>query len=144
MDTVAQFRRAVEKLVGLAPWGVKMGTAWHFSLDWGGEVVRGPGVGAMPQGEYRLLVSGSWRLDAQDGVVCSWRDFNRAGERGIPSLSGRKVTRIEISPPGHDLVVEFEGNLTLRVFSDRDASFIFFTPEWAFGVDEECRLKMGR
>ena len=51
---------------------------------------------------------------------------------------------IEVSPPGHDLVVEFEGPRLLRVFTDRDSAFILFTPEWAFGVDEEGRLEMDR
>lgn len=143
-DALTQLRRTLDSLVGCAPQRVNVGTAWHFSLDWGnnaaGQVSQKTGI----EGEYRLLVTGSWRLDGPDQVICSWRNFDRADDNALRSLAGRRVVSVNVTLPGHDLTMEFEEARTLRVFFDRDSAFVFFTREYAFGVDSSGRLEFAR
>ena len=137
-----EFREALRAVAGLAPTHVQIGTAWHFSIDWGEPNQTGAAV--PPASSHRLLVSGSWRLDAQDRVICSWRNPGSRADSKLPSLVGRPVVAIRVAPPGNDLTISFEGGRTLRIFCDRDSAYIFFTQGYAFGIDEKCDLEIAR
>jgi len=75
------------------------------------------------QGQYILyLEECPWRLDGPEGVLVTWMDSSDPGGRiyeKLPVLKGQSVIKTDILQPGLDLMIQFDGGYTLRVFPDQ-------------------------
>lgn len=69
--------------------------------------------------EKSLRISGVWRLDREDAVLCSWDDDRSPGGRlrlAVASLASHRVTRVTFSAPAGDLTLGFDHGELLQVF----------------------------
>jgi hypothetical protein len=72
--------------------------------------------------ERMLQVDCSWRLEVEDGVLCSARDaLVRDGRlaAGLARLEGAIVASVSLDRPALDLALRLEDGATLRLFADR-------------------------
>lgn len=152
-DSAAELQAGVGRLVGHSPWSVVAGpgTGSVFKLNLGGRVplpvpVRNPTLTEEERtyrGEYRLFVECAWRIETEEGVLCTWTDPNEVGGqmlKGLHALVGQPVTRVELAAPFLDLLVEFGGRYRLRMFCDRQPCYHIATPGWEYGVVRPGRL----
>lgn len=75
--------------------------------------------------KYTLIVDSPWRLQTHDRVLCDWNAENsRGGEllQCITRLTQRTVRSVQVSLPALDLMLTFDDELQLVVFSDRDVN----------------------
>lgn len=132
MNAEERIRQAVTKLQDLACWHVGTGGAvgTSFTLDLGERVIRAealtnPAVSEefrRYQGEHILMVWCSWRLDGpQDALASSDSSCETASETLQHQLTNRKFLRMNVSSRTLDALLEFDGDLQLRIFCDRFA-----------------------
>lgn len=153
LDPAAELQAGAGRLVGQSPWSVVAGpgTGSVFKLSLGGRVplpvpVRNPTLTEEErtyQGEYRLFVECAWRIETDDGVLCTWTDENTVGGRmleGLRALVGQPVTRVEVAGPFLDLLVEFGGRFRLRMFCDREPCYHIVTPAGGYGIPRPGQL----
>jgi len=107
------------------------GTGSMMTLDFGKKAlwpVNSIKTGLTPakqrfRGEISVYVQfAAWRLESKSAVVCSSTSSNHEGgpmQTGMAQVVGRRVQTVELSHPGLDLTIEFEGGLWLRVFCDQ-------------------------
>ena len=131
MDGFTQLLSELQNLRGLECWGVVAGegTGSHVTLDFGRKIERARALRnpTLPEslrhfkGEFGVFIQNcAWRLDA-DRIVCSSKtpnDNQGAMVRGLQMLIGQHVVTATATLPGHDLVIEFSGAHTLRLFCD--------------------------
>ena len=131
MTTSIDFGGELRRLEGLECGGVTVGegAGSYVTLRFG-QKVEGvvavestalPEVSRCNEGEFALsLQNCAWRLDA-DEMICSSKSPNHNEGpmvRGMRLLVGQRVIGVVITPPAHDLVMEFSGGYRLRLFCD--------------------------
>ena len=82
--------------------------------------------------EYSIMAYCAWRLDSPAGVITGWLDPNEEDGplvKGLDSLVGEKITRVELISPGWDLMLNFTGDKALRIFCDA-TNFTFRSTNW--------------
>jgi hypothetical protein len=151
------FRDILQGLVGKPCWDFAAGpnTGSHVSFDFGRKLriakpLRIPGspVSIRYTGEIHLFVTCSWRLDSEKEVLCGAEDDNTEEgpmRHGLRQLLDRRVSSVQLREPGLDLVLEFEGGLTLRVFCDEvrgdgDDNYTVFVPGCYYNVGKRSVL----
>jgi hypothetical protein len=131
MDSSADFLTDLKMLPGLECWGVLAGegTGSHVTLHFGRKIERARPLRnpTLPdslrhfKGEFGVFIQNcAWRLDARS-IVCSSKtpnDNDGAMVRGLHMLIGQHVVTATAMLPGHDLIIEFSGAHTLRLFCD--------------------------
>lgn len=71
------------------------------------------------EGSHGLIVEGCWRLDGPHRVIVSCLDVRAPTDRiraGLEELEGRTLLEARAEPPGHDLVLRFDGGFSFRAF----------------------------
>jgi hypothetical protein len=71
--------------------------------------------------EFSLMVWSAWRLDGPLRPITGWLEPNdNSGPmvKGLAQLEGETVMNVRVLPPAWDLILEFSGQKTLRVFCD--------------------------
>lgn len=153
MSEIDEFRQALKRFVTQPCWrvGTSAATGSHFNLNLGGKLrriapLKNPHVSEEVRqftGEFGLHVYGAaWRVQTSDKVVGSWRDPGPSdGPMGqaLKCLVGKRVTAASVEVPALDLVLDFDDDLTLWVFSDGtarmdDTDYTVFTPRTSFTV----------
>jgi hypothetical protein len=74
------------------------------------------------EGEYRLFIECSWRLELNSLVLSGSGDDispNGSMANSIKEIQGRSVSGVEVQPPAWDLRVSFVDGLVLKVFCDQ-------------------------
>jgi hypothetical protein len=131
MTTLIDFGDELRRLEALECWGVVAGEGQdaRVRLHFGkkkerGRALENPALTDVLrrfEGEFELAVQNcAWRLDG-DEMICSSKSPNHnegSMVRGLRLLVGQRVTRVTMTPPVHDLVVEFSGGSRLRLFCD--------------------------
>lgn len=115
MTTSIDFGDELRRLEGLECWGVAAGEAGgsYVTLHFGQKIERAK--------EIALSVQNcAWRLDADEMICSSKSPSHNEGPmvRGLRLLVGQRVIGVTMTPPVHDLVVEFSGGSRLRLFCD--------------------------
>ena len=126
----------VQDLVGVPCQRVENPHGSVLSVDFGalGRRTDDPESARM-HGWRHLTVLAPWRIETRTAVVCDWNvEGGPSGRIGQLSqaLVGQRVVAAVARPPGWDLRIEFEGDLSLVVFGDattdrEDAWFILGT-----------------
>ena len=118
---------SMKSIVGLACWHVAAGRAVgsSFSLALGGKVKRQRPLThgdnedfRAHQGEFRLLVWSTWRLDAPAAPVASSDQEADRSANALQQLVGASVEKVQCRNRALDLRICFSGDLRLEVFSD--------------------------
>jgi hypothetical protein len=131
MNSSTDFSNDLKLLHGLECWGVLAGegTGSHVTLDFGRKIERARPLRnpTLPdslrhfKGEFGVFIQNcAWRLET-DRIVCSSKtpnDNQGAMVRGLQMLIGQHIVTATAMLPGHDLVIEFSGPHTLRLFCD--------------------------
>ena len=102
--------------------------------------------------EYSLYVQfASWRLDDSRSVICTSTDSNHNDGvmvQGLSKLIGCTVSRVLLTKPGCDLVLDFDRGYRLTVFCcwsnelEPATNYDFFTPHQAFSVESRSEIAM--
>jgi hypothetical protein len=69
-----------------------------------------------------ILAYCSWRLDSAHEVICgAWDDNSPGGTmlKGLQRLVGKRLISFVLEAPGLDVNLQFEGDLTLKIFCDQ-------------------------
>jgi hypothetical protein len=128
-----KLRHALRSLSGKECWSFigGPGTGSMMTLDFGRKVakaVRLPNPMLSPDqqcfdGEISLYVEfASWRFESSTAVICSSTSSNQERgpmQAGMEQVVGRRVKSTDLTCPGLDLTIEFEGSLWLRIFCDQ-------------------------
>jgi hypothetical protein len=147
---VASLTAALQEMVGHDCWGVIAGKSSVVGLHIGPKLkraqpVQNPLLSAELReydGQYGIMIMCAWRLDTPTEVVAGSGDPAAGGptSTGLDRITGKRITAIAIAPPAMDLVVSFEGDLTLKVFcdgtdvADDSDNILVFSPSGAHGV----------
>ena len=130
----AEFETALKRMVGQTCWSVQdSGIGSLFSLQIGQKEQRDQPMAhhefkisveeRVYRGEFILYVEDCpWRIETSEKVLATWLDDNTqdgAMNKVIQQFVGRKVDQVDVSRPGLDLSLRFEGELTLRLFPDQ-------------------------
>ncbi len=130
MKREEEIQAALTRLLGLGCWYVASGGSigTSFTLHLGAKMPRkqpltNPAVSEefrRYEGEHILLVWCSWRLDGlDDALASSDSSCIDASEKLQAYLKGRKMLAATTFNKTFDVLLEFEGDLQLRVFCDR-------------------------
>jgi hypothetical protein len=134
-DAIAnEFEAAAHRMSGLPCWSVQIsGVGSLVNLHFGEKVRRDEPMlhpdfrvsdeERFFQGEIVLYIEDCpWRLDGREAVLASWLDSSEAGgaiDTEMKALMGQTVERSEVSRPGLDLTIYFDGGSILRIFPDQ-------------------------
>lgn len=139
-----RLRQYVAELSGHCCVDVLNSVGSHLLIDFGrsGEAQEGNGESA---GEpwRTLLIASPWRIQTPEQVLCDWNADNSVGgalQTCAHQLVGRRLESIQLMPPGWDLVLAFEGGLSLLVFSDSDINRRY---SWTLCGPEGSGLQVG-
>jgi hypothetical protein len=136
MDTeiITEFENELRRMVGQPCWSAQIsGVGSFISFNIGTKIKReqpllNPDFKISDeerffQGEFILYVEDCpWRIEGADKVLATWLGENtQDGEidRAARQLVGHDVESVELARPGLDLIVKFDGGVTLRVFPDQ-------------------------
>jgi ribonuclease inhibitor len=122
----------LEQLVGMSCWGIVAGagTGSHLGIHFGGKIMRArpldnPALDETVrafQGELNMMVWCAWRLDHRDQMIGSWKQSNAVEGpmlAALRSLIGASVSAVSVHSPVHDLDLEFDHGVSLRLFCDQ-------------------------
>ena len=136
MDTqrITEFEAALKRMVGQPCWSVLIsGVGSLVSFNIGEKIKRQQPMlhyefkisdeERFYRGEFILYIEDCpWRIETADKVLATWLDESTpdgAIDTAARQLIGHSVESVELACPGLDLVVKFDGGLTLRVFPDQ-------------------------
>lgn len=96
----------------------------------------------------------AWRLDKKDKVICSWNDGNDKNglmRQGLNELVNKGVVSVRVESPAYDLTLQFENELSLKIFCDQtnpeedDENYTFFVKDFTYTVELKGSItKAGR
>ncbi len=103
--------------------------------------------------EYSLLITCTWRLDSPNSIICSSKNSNKNDGpmvQGLKSILNRTVISVKCFEPAYDLVINFEGNYSLKIFCDETNSdegedfenYSFYTPECVFTIENQSKIEI--
>jgi hypothetical protein len=129
-----EFEAVVRRMSGLPCWSVQIsGVGSLANLHFGWKIRRDDPMlhpdfkvsdeERFFQGEIVLYIEDCpWRLDGREAVLASWLDSsepNGAIDTEMKALMGQTVERAEVSRPGLDLTIYFDGGSVLQIFPDQ-------------------------
>jgi hypothetical protein len=129
-----EFETALKHMVGQPCWSAQTsGIGSLFSLQIGQKKQRDQPMAhpdfkisteeGIYRGEFILYVEDCpWRIETSEKILTTWLDDNiqdGAMNKIIQQFVGRKIGQVDVSYPGMDLTLRFEGELTLRLFPDQ-------------------------
>jgi hypothetical protein len=131
-DTLS-LRKALSELLDKPCWRVKYGTGTGsmLSMEFGKRI---PSTVKLParlanksstieHGEIGIFIKHcSWRIEADDKVVCTSTSDNtigQAGDLGTALLCKQQIISVDLDFPSYDLDIRFTGGVHLRVFCDQ-------------------------
>lgn len=121
--------RILEGFQGQTCWHVAAGAVGYaFSADFGDKIPRSTpfvfrGIPDTSEfGKFRghvgLMIWCRWRLDGLRAPISSSAEDKKAIEESLRVLIGATVKKATATPPAFDLIVEFDRDMTLRVFCE--------------------------
>jgi hypothetical protein len=133
-----EFSNVVSQFIGLVCWNVSAGagTGSRFTLDCGRKIARSkrvnnPFLSEIARdhfGEHSIFVEDcAWRLESLDNVLCTSKSPNdHSGEMitGLAHLVNKRIIGAKNKNIALDLILEFESNFTLHIFSDCHSSVV--------------------
>jgi hypothetical protein len=103
------------------PFVSRLGAQYHVSLFYG---------------ELSMLVWCSWRLDSPTEPLASSDERGDIVNEKLQALVGQSFRRIQLLEPGLDLLIDFSGDLRLRVFCDHLPGDPSFHGNWQIRVKD--------
>jgi len=95
--------------------------------------------------ELSLLIWSAWRLDSENGVICSSTDDNSNNGpmiTGLKQLIGKKIRNVSIATPMHDMTILFDEGYVLNIFCDQceNENYSFFTTSKIYTVEAKGEI----
>lgn len=153
------FSKNIKRLIGQNCWSViaGKGTGSNIALDFGKKILRKTEIKndylseeqRKYVGEFSLYITCSWRLDSDTGVICGSKEPNQNDGpmiEGIKKITTKNIIDIEILSPAFDLLIQFEGRLTLRLFCDETDpidefdNYSLYTPEGIYTISNRSNI----
>lgn len=133
-DLIDEFAQHIQNMTGKPCWSVQYsGIGSLANLHIGERITRDQPMlhqdfqismeERVYQGEFILyLEECPWRLDGPEKVEASWMDTEDDSRRileGLGLLQDRAIQKAELTRPGFDLCLHFDGDYALRIFPDQ-------------------------
>jgi hypothetical protein len=122
-------RRILKRASGKKCWYVSVGgpTLPQFALALGRKIKRVQAIAnpAHPrqfrdfEGEVSFFIRCWWRLEHSDSVLVTSIDEEDKVTKGLNRLVGKSLVKVTTNGPAWDLVLEFNGGLTLKAFPNQ-------------------------
>lgn len=125
------------QFVGETARNVKLGHGSFVTIDFGKdvaiEVQTRKGLNRFARGEWHLwIMMSAWRLNLNQDPILGSGDEREIVNEKLLILEGRKFISGKIINDSFDCLLEFEGNITLHVFSfctSDSRQWMLFTPQ---------------
>lgn len=155
----SDFLENLKRLNKTKCWGAFAGegTGSNFSLSFGEKKLRKKELknkhlsekGRKYEPELSLFVTCSWRLDSETSILCSSKENNsNTGSmvRSLKKVIGKRVMDINVFEPAFDLIITFDGGLSLKIFCDETDpdedfdNYCFFYKDKTYAVINRSEL----
>jgi|SRR5215469_14387608 len=124
---------AFQRLIGLAPWGVKLGHGSFLTLEFGKKITQEFRGKSHTHGEWHLwLRSCAWRIHREGRVLIASGDDREVIERAISRLEWGALRKAVVDSLALDVRLEFADHLELLAFTNhryRYEQWELFKPE---------------
>jgi len=124
---------AFQGLIGLVPWGVKLGHGSFLTLEFGKEITQEFRGKSHKHGEWHLwLRSCTWRIQKQGRILIASGDDREAIEQAISRLELGAVAKAVVDNQTLDMRLEFAENTHLLAFVSHrytDEQWELFKPD---------------
>jgi hypothetical protein len=138
----------VSALTGQRTWGVRLGHGSFITLEFGKEETPSTSdvrrKSKLLHGEWHLWVyCCSWRLDTGRSIIAGSEDNRDHIAQALDKLNGKVLKQVRVDLPAFDAVLEFEGSVSLRLFSvysEGVEHWMLYTPDGVvtFGPGIQC------
>ena len=125
------FVKEFQPLIGLSPWGAKVGFASTLALDFGRETVTPYGGRTWVRGEWHLWFNScSWRVERSGRIAIASGDPRRALARAISRIEFGPLDGVVVDSSTLDLRLAFRNGIAIVTFTDhryRSAQWSLFS-----------------